>query len=254
GALHVACLVSRGPPPLSERFVVLTSALTIVMFCLAPQFYYHFVAFLVPFLAASIALPVSRLLTGVPVPGPRHAGEFPAHQARRPKARWALWFATGLTAAAIVVAAVLQFRADSLRAGTSDPGPRAVDRIIPPGACVVTDQVSMTILANRFYSDVPGCPQMVNSIGTTLAVSHGRKPSDGAGYVPAVATVWRQVFSHAQFVMLSHNNDGRIAWTPALEAYFGANFVRLKSPSKSVTLYQRKGFDLRRAWAASRSR
>src|SRR5262249_17828611 len=129
GAVAAAWLISRRPPPLLERFVVLTSALIIVMFCLAPQFYYHFVAFLVPFLAASIALPISRLLTGTPVPRPLNASEFPEHQTqgRRPKARRALWFATGLTAAAIVLAAGLQFRADSLRAGTSDPGPRAVD-------------------------------------------------------------------------------------------------------------------------------
>jgi hypothetical protein len=91
-----------------------------------------------------------------------------------------MWFATGLTAAAVVLAAVLQFRAESLGAGASGPGPRALDRIIPPGSCVLTDQVSTTILANRFYSDVPGCPQMVNAVGTDLALSHGKKPSDGA--------------------------------------------------------------------------
>jgi hypothetical protein len=252
GAVAAAWLISRRPPPLLERFVVLTSALIIVMFCLAPQFYYHFVAFLMPFLAASIALPISRLLTGAPVPGPPHASEFPAHQpqARQPKARWALWFATGLTAAAIVVAAVLQFRAESLRAGGSGPGPRAVDRIIPPGACVLTDQVSITILANRFYSDVPGCPQMVNSVGTDLALSHGRTPSDGAGSVPAVAAAWQEAFSHAQIVLLSQSNEGRIAWTPALRAYFAANFVQLKSHWNRVTLYKRKDFDLRAARGA----
>src|SRR5215468_2323152 len=70
GAVAAAWLISRRPPPLLERFVVLTSALIVVMFCLAPQFYYHFVAFLVPFLAASIALPISRLLTGGPSPSP----------------------------------------------------------------------------------------------------------------------------------------------------------------------------------------
>src|SRR5215468_159713 len=256
GAVAAAWLISRRPPPLLERFVVLTSALIVVMFCLAPQFYYHFVAFLVPFLAASIALPISRLMTGAPVPSPPHASEFPAHQpqARQPKARWALWFVTSLTAAAIVLAAVLQFRAESLRPDHSGPGPRAVDRIIPPGACVLTDQVSMTILANRFYSDVPGCPQMVNSIGTDLALSHGRTPSDGAGRFSAVAAVWQETFAHAQLVMLSQLSKNRIAWTPALKAYFDANFVQLKSPWKRATLYKRKGFDLRRAPSASRSR
>jgi hypothetical protein len=249
-----AWLVTRRPPPLLERFVVLTSALVIVMFCVADQFYYHFVAFLVPFLAASIALPISRLLTQAPlpsVPSPAESGTGES-QARQPTARRVLWWcATGLTAAAIVFAAVTQFQAESAGADVIGPAPRAIERIIPPGACVLTDQVSMTILANRFYSDVPGCSPMVNSLATDLALSHGRRPSQGAGRVPAVAAVWRQAFSHAQLVLLSPNSAGRVAWTPSLRAYFEANFVQLKSPWQRVTLYKRKGFDLRRAWAAA---
>ena len=251
-----AWLVTHRPPPLLERFVVLTSAIVIVMFCLAGQFYYHFTAFLAPFLAASIALPVSRLLTAVSTARrPRADGPGPPPRARQGQARRVLRSLTaGLAGLAIVVAAAAQFRAESGGAKIIGPAPRAIDRIIPPGACVLTDQVSMTILANRFYSDVPGCPQMVNSLGTDLALSRGRRPSDGAGYVPAVAAVWRQAFSHAQLLLLSHNNAGRIAWTPALRAYFAANFVQLHSPWKGVTLYKRKSFDLRRARTASKHR
>ena len=258
-AIAAAWLVSRRPPPLLERFVVLTSALVILMFCLADQFYYHFVAFLVPFLAASIALPVSRLLTGAPA-----SGRAPARQsadsslngqppARRSPARRVLWGLTaGLASVAIVVVAVTQFRAESARTYTIGPAPRAIEYLIPPGACVLTDQASMTILANRFYSDAPGCPQMVDALATTLALSNGKKPSDGAGRIPAVAAMWRQAFAHAQIVLLSHNNVGRIAWTPTLRAYFAANFVELHSPWKQVTLYKRRGFDLKRARRASK--
>jgi hypothetical protein len=255
-AVAAAWLISRRPPPLLERFVLLTSALIIVMFCLAPQFYYHFVTFLMPFLAASIALPISRLLTGAPAPSPPRASGGPAHQpqARQPKARRALWFATVVTAVAIVVAAVVQVRAESVRVAGGGDVLLAVGRIIPPGACVLTDEVSITIMANRFYSDVPGCPQMVGSIGTDLALSHGRTPSDGAGYVPAVAAAWHKAFAHAQFVLLSQSNEARIAWTPALTAYFAANFVQLKSPWELVTLYKRKNLDLHAAWRASRHR
>jgi alpha-1,2-mannosyltransferase len=234
-----AWLVTHRPPPLLERFVVLTSAVVIVMFCLADQYYYHFIAFLVPFLAASIALPASRLLTATRAPdGP---------VARR-GVLW--WLTAGLAAVAIVVVAVTQFQAESGHANVIGPAPHAIERIIPPGACVLTDQVSMTILADRFYSDVPGCSQMVDGLGTDEALSHGEKPSNGAGSVPAVAAVWRQAFSHAQFVLLSPNNVGRIAWTPSLKAYFGANFVQLKSPWRRVALYKRRGFNLQRAWAA----
>jgi hypothetical protein len=91
---------------------------------------------------------------------------------------------------------------------------------------------------------------MVDGLATDLALSGGEKPSDGAGNVPAVAAVWRQAFAHAQIVLLSHNNTGRIAWTPALRAYFAANFVEVHSPWKQTTLYKRKGFDLRKTRAA----
>ena len=267
-----AWLVTHRPPPLLERFVILTSILIIAMFCLADQFYYHFVAFLVPFLAASIGVPLSRLVTGARAPDtsrarqpqdpgledtqspsaePRthRARRHPQHTQARSRRLW-WWLTAGLAGVAIVFAAVTQFRAESAGAIVIGPAPHAIERIIPPGSCVLTDQVSMTILADRFYSDVPGCPQMVNSLATDLALAHGKRPSEGAGYVPAVATVWRQAFSHAQFVLLSPNNVGRIAWTPALSAYFRANFVPLNSHWKHVTLYKRKGFDLRRAWAA----
>ena len=233
-AVVAAWLISRRPPPLLERFVLLTTGLVVVMFCLADQFYYHFVAFLVPFAAMSIALPLSRLLALARAGG-------------RPRARRV---ARSLTAAAagvaVVFVAVTQFRAESVRANVIGPAPRLVDRIIPPGSCVLTDQVSMTILANRFYSDVPGCSQMVDGLATDLALSHGRKPSNGAGYVPAVAAVWRQAFSRAQFVLLSPNNTGRIAWTPALRAYFNASFVPVNSYWKRVALYKRKGLKLHR--------
>jgi hypothetical protein len=255
-----AWLVTRRPPPLCERFVVLTSALVIFMFCLAGQFYYHFVAFLAPFLAASLGVPVSRLVTAVTTDGGRRADRPQGHRAR-PR-QWGVhsglgWLTAGLAGLAIAVAAVTQFQTESKGASVIGPAPHAIDRIIPPGACVLTDQVSITILVNRFYSDVPGCSPMVNSVGTDLALSHGRKPSDGAGYVPAVAAVWQQAFSHAQFVLLSRNSAGlrdsagRIPWSPALRAYFAANFVQLKSHWRYVSLYKRKDFDLAQAQRAS---
>jgi hypothetical protein len=242
-----AWLVTHSPPPLLERFVVLTSVFVIVMFCLAGQFYYHFAAFLAPFLAASIGLPVSRLVMAVTTDGSPRADK--PQDPRAWSRQWGVhgvlgWLVAGLAGLAIVVAAVTQFRTESRGASVIGPAPPAIDHIIPPGACVLTDQVSMTILANRFYSNVPGCSQMVNSTGTTLALSHGRRPSEGAGYVPAVAAVWQQAFAHAQFVLLSPENSHRVAWTPALRAYFAANFVRLKSRWKYVTLYKRGDYNL----------
>jgi alpha-1,2-mannosyltransferase len=228
-AVVMASLIGRRLPPPLEWFAVLTAGLVVAAFCLVDEFYYHFDGFLVPFLAMSVALPVSRLLTAV------------ASAVRR---RWAgsplRWAAGCVAALAITACAVQQARVESLGAATIGPIPAAVDRLVPPGACVLTDQASLTILANRFVSNVPGCPQLVDGLGTDLALGHGRTPAHGVGYVPAVAQVWRQAFDHAQYVLLSDNNGARIAWTPALEAYFHSHFVRVRH-WKRMVLYARKG-------------
>ncbi len=63
-------------------------------------------------------------------------------------------------------------------------------RIIPPGACVATDQASYTIAINRFVSTVPGCSLMIDGVGTDYALSNGRNGETGAGSSPAVAAAW----------------------------------------------------------------
>ena len=51
----------QGPPPL-EWFALASTAVIVVMFTWPDQFHYHFAAFLAPFFAMCIALPLSRLL------------------------------------------------------------------------------------------------------------------------------------------------------------------------------------------------
>ena len=97
----------------------------------------------------------------------------------------------------------------------------AVQRIVRPGACVLTDQVSYTIAAGRFYAGNPRCPLLVDSIGTDYALGHGRDGASGAARYPAVAAVWREALHQAQYVWLTTGyNRRRIAWTPALRSYF----------------------------------
>ena len=97
------------------------------------------------------------------------------------------------------------------------------------------------IAANRFFSNVPGCTEMIDPYGTDLALSNGRDGLSGAGSVPAVAAIFLSAFEHAQYVWLSgHYNLHRIAWTPQLRAYFYANFVKLRRGSNDTTLWERK--------------
>ncbi len=58
--------------------------------------------------------------------------------------------------------------------------PTVTLRLIPRGACVITDSAVYLLIANRFTSDVPGCSQMVDSLGTDLALGDGRFSRDRA--------------------------------------------------------------------------
>ncbi len=231
-ALIGAWRITRRPPPPLDWFAVATTALIVFVFMWPPGFFFHFPGFLAPFLAMAIALPASRLLEAVRSP------------AGRPEARpWLPWVAAGLAGLAIVAFAVIQGNSESTL--TPRVGPRnvaAVRRAIPPGACVLTDQASFTIAANRFYSSVPGCSQMIDPLAVDYALSPGRDGLNGAGKVPAVAVVMRYAFAHAQYIWLAGTyNRRRIGWTPALEAYFHRNFVRVLADSKDDALYVRRG-------------
>jgi hypothetical protein len=229
-----AILVTNRPQPILDWFATVTTVLVVLMFLWPPQFHYHFAAFLAPWLALTIALPVSRLFADMP------------DSTASPAAKRRLgWSAVGVAGAALVVLAGLQARFEGGVARVIGPIPATIDRIIPPGACVLTDQVSVTLAANRFVSDVPGCPQMVDSVGTDLALSNGLKPLTGAGRVPAVAAAWNQAFSHAQYVLLTATSNRRVAWTPALQAYLNDHFVQVYKSPRRLLLYVRKGLRVR---------
>jgi len=225
GTLIAACLVThRGPPPL-EWFSVATAALIVVAFLVPDDFYYHYPAFLAPFLAMAFALPAARLLDGWRPQAGGAAGR------RRT--------AAGLAGLAVLVLPFVAGRAESSPTPTYADALPAVQRVIPPGACVVTDEVALLISADRFTSSEPGCSVMVDGFGTSYALAHGQS-SLTAGRVPAVAAVWRQAFGAARYVLLTSYDPNRIAWTPQLWDYFRANFVPVTGDWAPLQLYVRK--------------
>jgi alpha-1,2-mannosyltransferase len=230
--LVAASLVTRKPPPPLEWFGVASAALVVVGFMWPPGFFFHFPAFLAPWLALALALPASRLLTAV-LPSAKKLGI----------ADGTRWLAMGAAVVVALVFAVLQARSESTLAPRVRPAAvAAVRRAVPPGACVLSDQASFTVAADRFTSDVPGCSLMIDPLGTDYALSPGRDALNGAGRSAAVESITRYAFDHAQYVWLAGTyNLRRIAWTPALRAYFRANFVKVLQDRKGDTLYVRKG-------------
>jgi hypothetical protein len=218
GGFAGAWLVTRCPPPALDWFALGSLVLVVAAFLLPDDFYYHYPGFLAPFLALSLALPTARLLA---------AGRLARFRRAAP------WLA-GLVIVALPFAVP---RAEN--APTPVYPAAAVQRVIPPGSCVLTDQSSLLIAADRFTSDVPGCSLMVDATGTDFVLGHGRNGLT-AGRVPAVAAAWRQAFGAAQYVWLTPYNPVRIAWTPALRTYFRSHFVLVRGPWAPLSLYARR--------------
>jgi Dolichyl-phosphate-mannose-protein mannosyltransferase len=255
-----ASRVTRRPPPPLDWFALVSAALIVAMFLWPPYYAAHYTAFLGPFLALSLALPVARLATGLAerrqpaaagaalaAPGPATAGQeapaaVPGTPARPGGHRAMPWPArAGLIVLGLAVLAAAIAQAPPPTRMTARPGlPTVSLRVIPRGACVITDSAVYLLIANRFTSDVPGCPPMVDSLGTDLALGGGRRPSSGAGQVPAVSTAWQQAFSAAGWVLLTPKAGLRIPWTPALRGYFQGHF-RLVRHMNTYSLYARDG-------------
>jgi alpha-1,2-mannosyltransferase len=228
----VAWRILRQAPPALDWFALASTAVITVMFMWPDQFHYHFAAFLAPFFAMCVALPLSRLLEALS----QGTGWLPATEGRR------LWIpATALASLAVVVLALDQASSESHLKLRLAPVAAQIEQIIPKGACVATDQTSYLLMANRFSPDLSKCPHMLDGLGSDLGFSNGLKPATGAGQVPAVQALWWDEFTKAQFVWLSYNSARRVAWYPKLTAYFKANFVQVYKHGWHDRLYARKG-------------
>ena len=208
--------LAHSPPPALDRFATGSCALVVAAFLWPVDFYYHYAAFLAPFLALTMALPAARLLAASAAGGTRS------------RLGWLRRCAMTTAAATLVVLTVFQVILESSEhTGVPVNEIAAAQRLIPPGACVVTDQASYTIAIDRFVSTVPGCSLMIDGLGTDYMLSNGRNPQNDAGRSKAVQAEWMLAFRAAQYAWLTTVSYRRIPWTPQLKAYFNSHFVPL---------------------------
>ena len=232
GSLGLSFLLTWRRPPALDLFAVGSASLVFAAFLWPDQFHYHFAAFLAPFLALAIGLPLSALVRDFRLASGGSPAALPVLQ----------WGAASLAGLAILALAVIQFDWEThntphlpLSVVTS------ARRMIPPGACLLADEVSFSVMTDRLVSDVPGCSLLLDATGTNYALSHGRDPETGAARYQAVDAVWTYAFDHAQYVWLSGLNNHRVAWTPALRSYFQRHFTRILYAGNAGALYRRIG-------------
>ncbi len=186
------------------------------------EWYVHSAAFAGPFLAVLVGLSAGRLVAA------RHpAVKKPRHWVR---------VCAGVVAALLIAA---MGAADGYTVTTLYPARdlSAASALIPPGACVLTDTAAATVVIGRFSASSPGCPAIVDTVGTLITTTHGKDFVAGPGVLQADTQVWQQAFQQARYVWLIGNNGytgARIAWTPALHAYFETHFRLIGLPGSNL--------------------
>ena len=207
GVLAIGYLWQPGRPSPLEWYVLATAVATVAAVLGYSAFFYHYPAFAAPWLALSAGCAAGALASGF---------------VGRPQVRRAI-----IGCCAVAVLAVAAFQASELSGlrATSVYPDRA---LIPAGSCVVSDQISLAIAANRFTAARPGCPDVLDGLAQTLVLSNGVSVQGGAAAHPDVVAAWQSILSRADYVWLSPNNARRIPWTPELSAWFAANFQPLQ--------------------------
>jgi hypothetical protein len=235
-----------------DWYALVTTVVVVGMLFSPSEWYVHYAAFAGPFLITLVALSAARFLAawrarqvelakpdqsakpGQPAgPGQPERPAKPESPGQVPRRSRAALAAAGVVAALLIAA---MGAADGYAVTKLYPARNlsAASALIPPGACVLTDTASVTIAIGRFSASSPGCPAIVDTVGTLIATTHGKDFVAGPGVLQADTQVWQQAFQHAQYVWLIGNNGytgARIAWTPALHAYFTAHFRLIGLPS-----------------------
>jgi hypothetical protein len=172
------------PSPL--EWYVLASCVGAVVAVLAySAFFYHYADFVAPWLAMSLGCAAGTL-----------CGAF----ATRPRARRSL-----IAVAGVLVLGLAVFQAREL-AGLRATNVYADKAVIPAGSCVVSDEVSLTLAANRFSTGA-GCPAVLDSLATTLVEDNGISVQGGAKSSARAVAAWRWIFGHTEYVSPGHTHS-----------------------------------------------
>lgn len=191
-----------------EWFALVTAVLATAAIMGYSAFFYHYPDFPAPWLAIACGAAVQSLACLI------RGTAAKARLARRVLA----------AAVAVVIVAVAGIEARELAPAHVPASPSNVSALVPAGSCLVADQVSFAIAANRFAAPSPDCPDLIDSLAATLALSGGVSPQGGAGHAPKVVAGWETIFGQARYVWLSGGAPARIPWTPALQSWFFSHF------------------------------
>lgn len=119
-----------------------------------------------------------------------------------------------------------------------EEGP-AIAAAIPAGTCVVSDDQSLLIEANRYQAARPGCPSFVDPFGMWLVADHGRGAVGQPPHPARLVAQWHAAFARAGALVLSDLDQLMIPWTPGLRRELASRF-RIVLTEPDATVYLRR--------------
>jgi alpha-1,2-mannosyltransferase len=231
----VMTVTTRRPPPVLDRYALACLAGVIVMFLLPWEYYSHYAGFVGPFAALTLALPMGRPRDQAEQDQPGQ--DQPGQDRREPwrTVKLATMPVSGLIVAAPLVAAGFLQVGSEVKPQDTPALVAAVDRLVPAGACVLTNDPAFTIVANRFIAVRGDCPAVVDTYGTLLAMTAGRPQSASLQTMSAAEQTFQQWFHQANFVWLDTADHG-LPWANSLYNYLGVHFRRVPLPGEAPFL------------------
>jgi alpha-1,2-mannosyltransferase len=189
----------------AEWFALVTAVLALAAILYYSAFFYHYPAFPGPWLAIVTGIALGQICMRMHLSFRR--------------------VLVGVIAAGLACATVLQIA--EVTPLTTPAGAAEFSKLIPPGACVVSDQVSLVVSADRFSPSKPGCPVVIDALATTLVLTHGTSIQGGANNDHAAVAQWQKILSKAQYVWLSPNHWRRLPWPSYEERWFNQHFKQI---------------------------
>jgi alpha-1,2-mannosyltransferase len=222
----------RQPLSALEWYSLASVGLVTGAFMLSGDYYSHYGAFAAVFFGLAASAAVARLMsvreTKTSLSNSRPTGM--------------VLVVAGVVAAVVVLVGygVHTLRTRTARWTLSSYSLAQIAVAIPPGRCVVTDDVSVLLLSGRFSVDDPGCPRVVDSFAADLALTDGHVGQfEASGAVQRAWLAWLEradvVVSDEPTLSQAAPEDG---WGQEVLRYLRVHFV-LVSQTGTVSIYRR---------------
>jgi glycosyl transferase family 87 len=199
----------------ADYFFLITAALSVIALLSTKEFFFYYGYFSAPFLWAVAGISLARLIR----PVRERVAALPVRRSVRQLFAIVSAAIGGLFLFAMVLYVSSFYSAYAFVSGVYGPWLSQVAEYVPSGSCVVYAEVSYGVYANRFFTNDPRCPVIVDPYGMYMKWGYQVTPP-----TKAYADQWRGYFERAQYVVLSLPDDANIPWTTSLHAYFNGHY------------------------------